>query len=329
MVSMQGGVGSQEHKGRKRDIGNVYAKSFLAGSDELHSIAASVLQRMNAALTKVITRTDGDGTIDVYPFNGAVNADFASLYLFGSEGATDFMTHMEKGQEFLGYQTTWLKGKPGHAEAQKWLENFGLRQCSDSASTLQDKEKHAGINSVVYKQLHARGLQGNDLASETLDHMIAGAEGPRTTLTYLQWELSKHPSLQSKLRTELSSLSSSPETGLPDFKDLDALPFLDAVLTETMRLYTLAGGPQYRITPPEGTTLDGYFIPGGTQVSASFAILHKNDDVFPEPENWDPERWCVDDKERVEEMRKWFWGFGKGSRVCVGKDFTMIGKLVF
>ena len=54
MVSMQGGVGSQEHKGRKRDIGNVYAKSFMIGSDELHSIAASVLQKMEKSYIKLV-----------------------------------------------------------------------------------------------------------------------------------------------------------------------------------------------------------------------------------------------------------------------------------
>jgi hypothetical protein len=321
MVSMQGGAGSQEHKGRKRDLGGVYGKSLLMGSEELKAIAVRVLGGVGDMLRELAR---GKGEMDVFSFNGAVSADFASAYLFGQQSATNFVGDLKIREEFFEKQSTWLKGKPGGGEAKKWLEAFGLQRCSIPAATLKDEEKDA--SAIVYNQLNARGLEGNELASETLDHLIAGAEGPRTTLTYLEWELSKNALVQSKLRAELKSLPFDPASGLPDFKALDALPLLDAVLTESMRVYTLAGGPQYRITPPEGATLDGVFVPGGVQVSASFAILHKNENVFPEPEKWDPERWLADDKEKIEEMRKWFWGFAKGSRVCVGKDFAVIGK---
>lgn len=332
MVSMQGGIGSKEHAGRKRDLGNVYAKSVLLGSGVLSDVAARVLRGMDEVLERIVGEEDnadaektGSGVMEVYNFNGAVNADIASSYIYGTDGRTNFVGDVAKRNEYFEHHGTWLKGKHGHAESQKWLEEFGVQLCGPGVSALRDEEK-GGADAVVYKQLHARGLRGNDMASETLDHFIAGAEAPRTTLTYLQWELSRNPTRQARLRTELRTLPLDPTTDIPNLKALDALPFLDAVLMETLRLYTPTPGPQHRITPPEGTTIHGIFIPGSTRISASLAILHHNAEVFPEPGVWRPERWGGGDKEResLEEMRKWFWVFSKGSRGCIGKDFTVI-----
>ncbi|PSN73833.1 cytochrome P450, partial [Corynespora cassiicola Philippines] len=320
LVSMQGGVGSKEHARRKRDLGGVYAKSVLLKSEALKEIAARILGELRDFLNDLVRE---GGELDVYNFNGGVSADFVARYLFGERGGTRFASEKEERDMYFEKHGTFLEEKPGVKQAKAWLEDFGLKKCDDAGGV-------KNIDAVVYKQLRDRGLGGKVLASEMLDHFIAGAEAPRTTLTYLQWELSKRPTLQKRLRDEVWILR--PNTAqsedfadtLLDFKAVDSLPFLDALLMETLRVYTPTPGPQYRITPREGATIHGTSVPGGVQISSCLSILHRNEGVFPNPAKWEPERWLVADNEKLDEMNRWFWAFLKGSRICIGKDFTLI-----
>lgn len=109
-------------------------------------------------------------------------------------------------------------------------------------------------------------------------------------------------------------------------RKIDALPFLHACLMETLRIHAAIPGPQPRITPSTPTSLVGSLpLPGGVRVSAQAYTLHRNADIFPEPEKWKPERWVDASEEEKAEMGRWFWAFGSGGRMCVGSHFAVQG----
>ncbi|KAL1640741.1 hypothetical protein SLS58_006562, partial [Diplodia intermedia] len=103
------------------------------------------------------------------------------------------------------------------------------------------------------------------LASECMDHVIAGYETSTVTLTYLCWHLSRQPAIRRALRREIrggittkNPFSSSPSPSpSPSPHALAALPLLHACVTETLRLHAGAPGPQWRVTPavPGGVAL--------------------------------------------------------------------------
>ncbi|KAI9658917.1 MAG: hypothetical protein M1821_001877 [Bathelium mastoideum] len=118
-------------------------------------------------------------------------------------------------------------------------------------------------------------------------------------------------------------------SALPRFnhKAIDALPLLHALVLETLRRHPAIPGPQPRITPAGGKPceLAGYAdLPAGVRVSAQAYSLHRNEDVFPEPEVWRPERWREAGEEQLREMQRWFWAFGSGGRMCVGSNLAML-----
>jgi unspecific monooxygenase len=177
------------------------------------------------------------------------------------------------------------------------------------------------------------------IASELMDHIIAGTETNGWTLTYIMYELSLHPEFQSSLRSELFSLPSpmvytktsfpsqtpSANADLPSPRTLDSLPILDAIVLETLRRYPSVPGAQPR-TSRTHISLDHYAdIPPGIRVSAQAYSLHRNADVFPDPESWSPMRWLTCDKEARENMMRWFWAFGSGGRMCIGNHFALLG----
>lgn len=219
-----------------------------------------------------------------------------------------------------------------------------------------DKEEEAnGAASLIDgTALQQRGLA---VASETIDHVLAGQETTGVALTYLTYHLSRSLDLQRQLRTELLSLHPNMKlpqnrgdgdkggpAAIPDSRQLDGLPLLHAVVTETVRRYAPAGGPEPRVTPAPSCRIGPYDVPGGVRVSASPYSLHRDEAVFPEPEKWDHTRWLPKEKgatpaaaaadENDEEQRpglsdahRQFWGFSSGGRMCLGSNFAMHGSL--
>ena len=94
------------------------------------------------------------------------------------------------------------------------------------------------------------------------------------------------------------------------------LPYLDAVIKETLRLYAPLPASEPRKRPVD-TMIDGHQIPANTIVSMSPYALHRNPEIFRHPLVFNPERWLGEPKDIVE-MEKWFWPFSSGGRMCIG-----------
>lgn len=170
------------------------------------------------------------------------------------------------------------------------------------------------------------GLDDLDVAAECSDHLLAGIDTTADTLMFLLWALSRpeNRKYQDKVIEEARHI---PETGLnessnPTVEAADKLPYLDAVIKETLRLYAPLPASEPR-SPPKATMIDGYYVPAGTAVSMAPYSLHRNPDIFPDPLKWDPERWLTDDTARLMEMKKWWWAFSSGGRMCIGMHLAM------
>lgn len=229
--------------------------------------------------------------------------------------------------------------------ANEALEAWCIRMCSSakSSSSGQPAKESFQESAVVYNSLSQSLLMSSPktisktdydiiIASEALDQIGAGHETSGITLTYYMHQLSQRPALQSLLRAELLTLSPSIQypcctipQSLPSSRHLDALPLLQATIMETLRLHAPIPGPQPRLTPPTPTSLaNSPPLPSGVRVSANAHCLHRNPDVFPNPEEWLPERWLDAKKEAQDKMMHWFWAFGSGGRVCIGRHFAML-----
>ena len=175
----------------------------------------------------------------------------------------------------------------------------------------------------------AGGLDDLDIAAECSDHFLAGIDTTSDTLMFLIWALSRQENrrYQEKLTAEAQSIPATKlnDNGNPTIETcVNDLPYLDAVVKETLRLYAPLPASEPR-QPPQDTVIDGYTIPAGTVVSMAPYSLHRNPDVFPEPLRWDPDRWLPENTnaDHLAEMKRWWWAFSSGGRMCIGMHLAL------
>lgn len=150
------------------------------------------------------------------------------------------------------------------------------------------------------------------------------------------YELSRHMDVQTELRKELQSINNPFYDGinltdLPESETLERLPFLDAVIKESLRLRNTSPSLSPRVSPANCNSHFGRIpnLPPGTRVGAYSWWLHRNPDVYPNPESWIPDRWLGKDFQEISILNKWFFAFGGGSRDCIGKPIAMECKSIY
>lgn len=122
-------------------------------------------------------------------------------------------------------------------------------------------------------------LTYEEVVSNAQAYIIAGSDTTAITLTYLIYCVCKHPEVLEKLVREVQSLPKN----FTD-KECRELPFMDQVISETMRLYPAVPTGLPRIVPAGGAVLGGYQLPGGITVSTQAYSMHRNQEVFESPE---------------------------------------------
>jgi cytochrome P450 len=141
------------------------------------------------------------------------------------------------------------------------------------------------------------------------------------SLSFAVYLLSEHPEAAKRLREEIGNVGSRGLT----LADVPALPFLDAVVRETLRLYPPAWLIGREVAQP--FELGGYMLEPGVQLMMSPYVMQRDPRFFPEPDRFMPERWI--DGSTSSLPRFTYFPFGGGNRVCIGNHFaTMEMQLV-
>lgn len=149
---------------------------------------------------------------------------------------------------------------------------------------------------------------------------IAGQETTSSTIAFAAYLLALHPDVQDKLRKEVDECMEmhGPE---PNLDVVSRLKYLHCVAAETLRLY------------PPATRLDrsayddyvlgdtGIKVPKNCPVVIPVYAMHRDPEFFPQPENFNPDRFS---DENVDSIRPYtYLPFGAGPRNCIGMRLAL------
>ena len=165
--------------------------------------------------------------------------------------------------------------------------------------------------------------------------VLAGSESTASGLAGITFQLLKNPEAFKKAVEEVRSAFATEDEIVPE--RVKHLPYLAALVSEGLRMYPPFPEGLPRLTPRQGATISGRWVPGG--VSSTFVLLsrpgladvhtqtyvqysthaaHRSTDNFAEPDVFAPERW-LGEARFANDIREASQPFSIGPRSCVGR----------
>lgn len=147
-----------------------------------------------------------------------------------------------------------------------------------------------------------------------------------STLAVIIWLMALHPDIQQKVYQEIVDADLADLTREPLYDDLTQFKYLEAVIYEALRLNPIFQRVSRMTTADTMITRDDgpdIILPKGTHVQLAVHVVHKNPLVYPEPEQFRPERFLSENKNSMEPSDN--LTFGGGPRMCPGIRFAFMG----
>lgn len=169
-----------------------------------------------------------------------------------------------------------------------------------------NQKRYSHLIDELIKAFHQGKLSRTELMACVDSLLLAGYDTTSTALTNLLWTLGKNLEIQDKLRKELEAYGTESE-------------YLVQVINETLRLYP----PVINFTTRLATKtikIDNLTIPQGVKVIYNARLMHRDPDLWNEPEKFDPERFS---KGKVIHPCA-FAPFGLGERKCIGYQLSLL-----
>jgi cytochrome P450 len=171
-----------------------------------------------------------------------------------------------------------------------------------------DISERDDVLSLLVGATHEDGSPMSDveIRDELLTLLVAGHETTATSLSWAVERLVRHPEKLERLRAEVAE-------GREDY--------LTATIQETLRLRPVISIVLRKLTEP--VEIGGYELPAGISVAPSVYLVHRNPEIYPEPERFRPERFL----DNPPGTYTWI-PFGGGVRRCLGASFAQFEMAV-
>ncbi|HET9110571.1 MAG TPA: cytochrome P450 [Ktedonobacterales bacterium] len=172
---------------------------------------------------------------------------------------------------------------------------------------------HGDVLSMLLAARDEDGAPMSDLQirDQAMTLMAAGHETTSISLAWTFYLLSRNPDKYDRLRAEVADVLGGRTATAAD---LPRLPYLDAVITEALRIYPPAWTVNREALEP--FNLGGYHFPAGTRAIISQWVIHHLPEVWGDPEVFSPERWTPEFRQSL--PRGAYFPFGAGPRICIG-----------
>ncbi|GLJ37528.1 hypothetical protein SUGI_0762550 [Cryptomeria japonica] len=205
-------------------------------------------------------------------------------------------------------------------EIMKWVENLYGSIIQEQTLELE-KSNETGPLNFVHTLLKAKSqdnaLNMMKIKSILIDIFAAGTDTSSTTSEWTMAELLRNPKYMTKVREEIDAVVGQGRH-VEEF-DLVHLTYLRAVVKEVFRLHPV-GGFLIPHMSMEDTKIEGFDIPKNTKILINTYSLGRNPKIWSNPNDFCPERFITNEKDRVElnDPDCKIIPFGAGRRGCPG-----------
>jgi cytochrome P450 len=282
-----------------------------------HERLVAYLEKMNSAIRRGIAGWPSGSGFELYRAAKQLTLDIATEAFVGAQRSPEadrlnaaFMDVVVGGQAIIRSDLPGGKWHRG-LQSRRLLEQYFHSQLPAKRASEGDD-----LFSVLCRAETEEGERFSD--ADVVNHMIftmmAAHDTSTITLAMMGYYLALHPDWQERLRTESQALGRT----VIGYDDLDALPSMDLVFKETLRMNAPVGTLARQAI--KDTEIDGRYIPKGTKLMLGIYVTQRMEPWWRDPDVFDPERFS--DGRREDSSHKYAWTpFGGSVHKCIGMHF--------
>ncbi|XP_025204847.1 cytochrome P450 4C1-like isoform X2 [Melanaphis sacchari] len=161
-------------------------------------------------------------------------------------------------------------------------------------------------------------MTDTDIREEVDTFLFEGHDTTSAAMTITLVLMGMHSDIQDQARDEVLGIFKDSDRDAT-MEDLNAMKYLEAVIKESLRMYPSV--PAFTRNLEKPLQLKNYTIPPMTTITVYPSILHRNEDIYPNPEEFIPERFL--EKENKAKFLFGYLPFSAGARNCIGQKYAM------
>ncbi|CEI38406.1 unnamed protein product [Fusarium venenatum] len=310
----------QRHAQRRRQLASMYSMSNLIHYELATMECADFLKER---LHEIAQERTAYFTFDVIT---SITCGKRIGFLNNGVDEIGAFATLNGAQAYISLVGVYYELHPLMFSIQQFFSNFGLGGNGLNAminfSEVQVKKRQVLLEDIDRKPAPSDDFLAKILArreespesfsmDEVLDscamNLIAGSDTTAISLTAIFWFLIRNPQALCQLREEIDAKMGEQEEPRPlPFKETQAMPYLQAVIKEAIRLHSPAGISMARIVPKGGATIAGHYLPEGVRsTGVNPWVTHIDPNVYgPDAQVFRPERWIDSDPEQLKRMER-------------------------
>ncbi|CAL5875163.1 uncharacterized protein PFLUO_LOCUS9467 [Penicillium psychrofluorescens] len=247
--------------------------------------------------------------------HSAIAAMHANMEIIGLLGAVPWFMHL-------------LACIPGLSGPLEYFKAYCEDQILQRKAKWQSDNEETPTDLVSWllkaKEANDRSAPPGDVALSDEGRLLNGihSDTTGTTLANALYLLACNPTAYQRLQKEVDEAAMKGDEIFNN--DISpSLPYLEAVITETLRLKAVVPSGLPRLTPPEGLVIDGTWIPGDVIVIIPQHVIHRDERYFSRATEFLPERWLDEGKDLVVDKQAYL-PFLIGHYSCPGKQLALL-----
>ncbi|XP_033123302.1 cytochrome P450 18a1-like [Anneissia japonica] len=183
-----------------------------------------------------------------------------------------------------------------------------------NGSDISDQSK---TNSVISLKLNSV----QNISCTLRNSLIAGTHTVTNTFNIAMFFIAQNPKIMERVQKEIHDVTGGIRR--PTFAEKANMPYTEATILEMLRISRLVVRKYFA---PNGGSLSGYKLCPGTLILVNYYAVHHNPDVYPDPEQFKPERF-LDAEGKIFKPKEYI-PFGTGPRMCKGLGLARVDLFI-
>ena len=294
---------------------------------------------------KAIETRNENGVIDLHDVTTQAFTNVLSLHVFGKRFETDDKLY----KEFINLVETFKIKNPfvnapilifpflrhvlPHPSGHSFAKGYSRIQNTMQTALENSKAQFDGetVNNIFdYYLFRKCDIPFSHLTIMAVEMYAAGMSSSRTTFSWVIFNLLHNSNWLKRCQEEIDQVICNDR--LPTIADREHLPIVMACIHETLRLHPTNPLLTPRSGHDETLTLGEYEIPPWTMIMVNAEVIHRNPDIWQQPDVYNPGRFIGDDGKLLANYHtanNFYMPFGYGPRFCIGQRLALDMIFIF